>query len=68
MYLDEDDDPYSSSSDEGFSTHSSDNGQAVSLRANQGGVYSHYDPSRTKKIYATKSQDLQRWVKELWDR
>lgn len=29
-------------------------------------IPSQYDPSRTKKIYAPKSQELQDWVKELW--
>lgn len=29
-------------------------------------IPSQYDPSRTKKIYAPKSRELQEWVKELW--
>ncbi|KAK4887989.1 hypothetical protein LTR49_028893, partial [Elasticomyces elasticus] len=29
-------------------------------------IPSQYDPSRTKNIYAPKSQKLQEWVKELW--
>lgn len=28
----------------------------------------HYDPERTKKIYAPKSRELQALVKRLWDR
>ncbi|KAK4551680.1 hypothetical protein LTR86_010967 [Recurvomyces mirabilis] len=31
-----------------------------------GAIPSQYDPSRTKKIYAAKSQKLQAWVKTLW--
>ncbi|KAK1043387.1 hypothetical protein LTR12_018243 [Friedmanniomyces endolithicus] len=31
-------------------------------------VKSQYDPTRTKKIYARKSQELQEWVEKLWRR
>ncbi|KAK4570553.1 hypothetical protein LTR86_002635 [Recurvomyces mirabilis] len=34
--------------------------------AGVGAIPSQYDPSRTRKIYAPKSQELQAWVKSLW--
>jgi hypothetical protein len=40
----------------------------VGLTSATGAATSHYDPTRTKKIYSEKSQELQRWIKELWDR
>ena len=54
----------SSNNDEHITSESAQ----TALAGRSGVVESHYDPERTKKIYAPKSKELQERVKKLWDR
>jgi hypothetical protein len=42
--------------------------EPVELAAASNTVKSHYDPTRTKKMYSRNSLALQSRVKDLWDR